>query len=92
MAEFLAQYGTAQQAKASCGEAQAKAKKEYKPVVGGILSKIKIFMKVGDLAIKSEPESVGLAWAGIRFCLHTIEDDFATFSLFSGAAADIMAS
>lgn len=90
MDEFLAQQETVQQAKASCDKVQAKAKKEYKPAVAGILSKIEMYMKVGDLAIKSAPECVGLAWAGIRFCLHTFEDDFATFSLFSGAAADII--
>ena len=49
-------------------------------------------MKVGDLAMKSAPENVGLAWTGIRvgLCLHSVENDFVTFNLFSGTAADII--
>lgn len=90
MTEFLAHQTTAQQARSSCLEAQARANSQYNPGLGGVLSKIETFMKVGDLAMKSAPESVGLAWTGIRLCLHSVEDDFATFNLFSGAAADII--
>lgn len=90
MAEFLAHQTTPQQAKSSCLEAQTRANSQYNPGLGGVLSKIETFMKVGDLAMKSAPESVGLAWTGIRLCLHSVEDDFATFNLFSGAAADII--
>ena len=67
-----------------------KAPKAYAPGVGGFLRKIEAFMKVGDVAMKTAPESVGLAWMGIRLCMHSVEDDFATFSLFSGAASDII--
>ena len=90
MAEFLARQTTPQQARTSCLEAQTRANSQYNPGLGGVLSKIETFMKVGDLAMKSAPESVGLAWTGIRLCLHSVEDDFATFNLFSGAAADII--
>lgn len=90
MAEFLAHQTTPQQARSSCLEAQTRANSQYNPGLGGVLSKIETFMKVGDLAMKSAPESVGLAWTGIRLCLHSVEDDFATFNLFSGAAADII--
>lgn len=90
MADFLAHQTTPQQARSSCQEAQTRANSQYNPGLGGVLSKIETFMKVGDLAMKSAPESVGLAWTGIRLCLHSVEDDFATFNLFSGAAADII--
>ena len=90
VAEFLKSYETAQSAKAGCIETQNKAGHKYAKGIGGILSKIETFMKVGDLAIKSAPESVGLAWMGIRLCLHSVEDDFAVFNLFSAAAADIV--
>ena len=90
MAEFIKERTTPQDAKASCEEAQAKSSKQYAQALGGVLSKIEVFMKIGDLAIKSAPESIGLAWTGIRLCLHAVEDDFATFNLFSTAAADII--
>lgn len=90
MAEFLADQTTPHQARTSCLEAQMRAKSQYNPGLGGVLSKIETFMNVGDLAMKSAPESVGLVWTGIRLCLHSAEDDFATFNLFSGAAADII--
>ena len=90
MTEFLAEQTTPQQAKDSCRKAQTKANSQYNPKLGGILSKIETFMAVGDLAMKSAPESVGLAWTGIRLCLHSVEDDFATFNLFSAAATDII--
>ena len=90
MAEFLSRQESPQQAKASCLSARNQASKEYAPAVGGVLSKIEAFMKVGDIAMKTAPESVGLVWMGIRLCMHSVEDDFATFSLFSGAASDII--
>lgn len=90
MAEFLAHQTTPQQARSSCLEAQTRANSQYNPGLGGVLSKIETFMQAGDLAMKSAPESVGLAWTGIRLCLHSVEDDFSTFNLFSGAAADII--
>ena len=90
MAEFLRQQESPQQAKASCIEASNRASKQYAPGLGGVLSKIEAFMQVGDVAMKAAPESVGLAWMGIRLCMHSVEDDFATFNLFSGAASDII--
>ena len=90
MADFLTQQESPQQAKTSCIEASNRASKQYAPGVGGVLSKIEAFMKVGDVAMKTAPESVGLAWMGIRLCMHSVEDDFATFSLFCGAASDII--
>ena len=90
MADFLTQQESPQQAKASCIEASNKASKQYAPGVGGVLSKMEAFMNVGDVAMKTAPESVGLAWMGIRLCMHSVEDDFATFNLFCGAASDII--
>ena len=90
MADFLRQQESPQQAKASCIEASNKASKQYAPGLGGVLSKIEAFMQVGDVAMTAAPESVGLAWMGIRLCMHSVEDDFATFNLFSGAASDII--
>ncbi|KAL9042317.1 MAG: hypothetical protein Q9214_003819, partial [Letrouitia sp. 1 TL-2023] len=90
MAEFLSRQESPEQAKDSCIEASKRASGQYAPVVGGVLSKIEAFMKVGDVAMKGAPESVGLAWMGIRLCMHSVEDDFATFQLFGGAAGDII--
>ena len=90
MADFLTRQESPQQAKASCIEASNRAIKQYAPGVGGVLSKMEAFMNVGDVAMKTAPESVGLAWMGIRLCMHSVEDDFATFNLFCGAASDII--
>lgn len=90
MAEFLRHQESPQKAKASCIEASNRASKQYAQALGDVLSKIEAFMQVGDVAMKAAPESVGLAWMGIRLCMHSIEDDFATFNLFSGAASDII--
>jgi hypothetical protein len=88
--EFLADRITITDAKAACQASQQKAKEEYRPTLGSIMAKIEIAMKVGDLAIKSAPESIGLAWAGIRLCLQSVEDDYATFSTFATACTDII--
>lgn len=80
--DFLKERSTPQEAKELCKATQKKAGNEYSPSLGGILEKIDIAMSVGDLAIKSAPESVGLAWMGIRLCLHSVADDFATFNIF----------
>lgn len=32
-------------------------------------------MEIGDLAIESAPEGMGLAWTGKMFCLHIETDD-----------------
>ena len=90
MANFLTQQESPQQAKASCIEASNRASKQYAPGVGGVLKKMEAFMNVGDVAMKTAPESVGLAWMGIRLCMHSVEDDFGTFNLFCGAASDII--
>lgn len=47
-------------------------------------------MRVGDVAMKGAPESVGLAWMGIRLCMHSVLEDVTTFGLFSGTASDII--
>jgi hypothetical protein len=88
--EFLADRITITDAKTACQATQQKAKEEYRPTLGSIMAKIEIAMQVGDLAIKSAPESIGLAWAGIRLCLHSVEDDYATFSTFATACTDII--
>lgn len=88
--EFLANRTTGTEVKEKCKEMQSEAEGKYASGLGNILSKIDILMSVGDLAIKSAPESVGLAWMGIRLCLHSFQDDFATFQLFGGACADII--
>ena len=87
---FLSEQTTGPTVKEGCLKMQNEADNKYAKGLGGILSKIDTLMKVGDLAIKSAPESVGLAWMGIRLCLHSVQDDFATFTLFSGACADII--
>ncbi|OAL21542.1 hypothetical protein AYO22_07938 [Fonsecaea multimorphosa] len=87
---FLKDYTTPESARSSVVQAQKEANSEYNGKLGAILDKVDQFMKVGDLAIKSAPESIGLAWTGIRLCLHSVQDDFATFSLFSGACSDIL--
>ena len=54
--EFLSQQESPQQAKAGCLDVQKTAPKAYAPGVGGVLSKIEAFMKVGDIAMKGAPE------------------------------------
>jgi hypothetical protein len=88
--EFLEDRITITDVKGACQATQQKAKEEYRPTLGSIMAKIEIAMEVGDLAIKSAPESIGLAWAGIRLCLHSVEDDYATFSTFATACTDII--
>lgn len=90
MEDFLSWQGTPQQAKASAIEASKNAGRQYTPGVGNVLTKIEAFMQVGDVAMKTAPESVGLVWMGVRLCLHSFEDDFATFNLYSGAASKII--
>ena len=90
VAEFLKSQESPQQAKDACTEQKSRAQKAYAPAVGGVLTKIEGFMKVGDVAMKSAPESAGLVWMGIRLCMHSVQDDFATFNLFIGAASDIV--
>jgi hypothetical protein len=82
----------------SCGPEEAKQyiqdvqkeKPQYNAGLGAILTKIDAFMKLGDVAIQSAPESVGLAWAGIRLCLHSVQDDFATFRQYNDACGDMI--
>lgn len=47
-------------------------------------------MEIADVAIKAAPESVGLAWMGVRICLHLVRGDFAIFQLVSRAGQDIV--
>lgn len=79
---FLKEWSTPQATREQCKIVQSAADDEYSPAIGGILEKIDFAMSVGDVAIKSAPESVGLAWMGIRLCLHAVADDFATFRIF----------
>ncbi|KAJ4355542.1 uncharacterized protein N0V89_003559 [Didymosphaeria variabile] len=88
--EFLKERSTPQETRELCKSTQKKAGNEYSPSLGGILEKIDIAMSFGDLAVKSAPESVGLAWMGIRLCLHAVADDFATFNIFGAACSDII--
>lgn len=80
--EFLKDWSTPQETKELCKSVQKAAGDEYSPSLGGILEKIDFAMTVGDLAIKSAPESVGLAWMGIRLCLHAVANDYTTFTIF----------
>lgn len=79
---FLKEWATPQDTRDLCKSVQKAAADEYSPSLGGILENIEIAMSVGDLAIKAAPESVGLAWMGIRLCLRCVADDFATFNIF----------
>lgn len=88
--EFLRERASIQDAKEACEATKKAASAEYLPALGGILEKIDIAMSVGDLAIKSAPESIGLAWMGIRLCLRSVADDFSTFSIFGAACSDIV--
>jgi hypothetical protein len=63
---------------------------QYSPRFGRILDKIEIAMSIGDIAMKGAPESVGLAWMGVRMCLSTLTDDHTTFGIFGQASLDIM--
>jgi len=76
--------------KNECLQLQTDSDNKYHSGFGSILENIDTLMTVGDLAIKSAPESVGLAWMGIRMCLHAVQGDWSTFQLFSGACADII--
>jgi hypothetical protein len=87
--DFLRQSCSPQDARKYVSDVQ-KEKPQYQAALGAIMTKIDAFMQVGDLAIKSAPESVGLAWAGIRLCLHSVQDDFATFSQYNDACGDMI--
>ncbi|KAH4357885.1 hypothetical protein HBH99_256510 [Parastagonospora nodorum] len=47
-------------------------------------------MTAGDIAMKGAPESVGLAWMGVRMCLSALTDDHTTFCIFGQASMDIL--
>lgn len=88
--EFLKSYSTPQAVSQTLRERQREAPTQYGPVLSKVLGKIDIFLAAGDIAVKGAPESVGLAWTGISLALGSIQDDFATFQLFSGACVDII--
>jgi hypothetical protein len=88
--EFLKTYTTPQAVSQTLRERQRDAPNQYGPVLSKVLGKIDIFLAAGDIAVKGAPESVGLAWTGISLALGSIQDDFATFQLFSGACVDII--
>lgn len=87
--DFLRQHCSAEDARNFVTNVQ-KQKPQYAATLGATLNKIGLTMKVGDLAIKSAPESIGLAWSGIRMCLHLVQDDFATFNQYNDACSDII--
>jgi hypothetical protein len=87
--DFLRQSCSEQDARKYIRDAQ-REKPQYAAGLGVIMTKMDAFMKVGDLAIKSAPESIGLAWAGIRLCLHSVQNDFATFSQYNDACSDMI--
>lgn len=88
--EFLKTYTTPQAVSQTLRERQREAPDQYGPVLTKVLSKIDIFLAAGDIAVKGAPESVGLAWTGISLALGSVQDDWATFQLFSGACIDII--
>ncbi|KIW00260.1 uncharacterized protein PV09_08150 [Verruconis gallopava] len=88
--EFLKSYTTPQAVSQTLRERQREIPTQYGPVVSKVLGKIDIFLAAGDIAVKGAPESVGLAWTGISLALGSVQDDFATFQLFSGACVDII--
>jgi len=88
--DFLAKTTTPSAVAQTCREKQRDAGSQYGKVLSKILGKIDIFISVGNLAVKGAPESIGLAWTGIQMALHSVQDDFATFQLFSGACVDII--
>ena len=88
--QFLQGWTSVQEAKDMCISTKNQASKEYAPILGSILAKIEMASQVGDLAMKAAPESVGLAWMGVKLCLHSVMDDFATCQLFGVACSDIV--
>jgi hypothetical protein len=88
--EFLKTYSTPQSVSQTLKERQRDAPSQYGPVLSKMLSKVDVFLAAGDIAVKGAPESVGLAWTGISLALGSVQDDWATFQLFSGACVDII--
>lgn len=87
---FLQSTSNGKDVKVQCLELKRTSENKYQQGLGGILENIDALMNLGDVAIKSAPESVGLAWMGVRMILRAIQGDWATFQLFSGACADII--
>lgn len=87
---FLRSTTNGDDVKRECLKLKQISENKYQPGLGGILENIDALMNLGDIAIKSAPESVGLAWMGVRSCLRAVQGDWATFQLFSGACADII--
>ena len=88
--EFLKSQSNPHEARAYAINAQSKADKKYASGLGRVLAKIDAFANAGDVAMKAAPESVGLAWMAVRMCLHSWQDDFNVFELFSGACVDMI--
>jgi len=88
--EFLKTRTTIQDTQKGCQDMEKLASQQYKNVVGKIIAKLDMYMKVGDLTAKVSLETVGLAWTGVKLCFHSFQDDFETFGLFSGACLDIV--
>jgi hypothetical protein len=89
-ASFLKEWDRPEEVKNFVENTKRRAEKEYSPRFGRILEKIEVAMSVGDIAMKGAPESVGLAWMGVRMCLSTLSDDYTTFGIFGQASLDIM--
>ncbi|EDU42232.1 inversin [Pyrenophora tritici-repentis Pt-1C-BFP] len=47
------------------------------------------FITFGDVAMQVAPQSVGLAWLGIRLTLSAIQSDFSLYGLFSTGLSDV---
>ena len=88
--EFLKTYTTPQAVSQTLRDRQRDAPNQYGPVLSKLMGKVDIFLAAGDIAVKGAPESVGLAWTGISLALGSVQDDWATFQLFSGACVDII--
>lgn len=89
-ANFLKEWERPEAVKGFFENTKRRADKEYSPRFGRILEKVEVAMSVGDIAMKGAPESVGLAWMGVRMCLSTLSDDHSTFEVFGQAAMDIL--
>ncbi|KAI0610129.1 Ank-2 domain-containing protein [Pyrenophora tritici-repentis] len=57
--------------------------------IRGIMLGITKFITFGDVAMQVAPQSVGLAWLGIRLTLSAIQSDFSLYGLFSTGLSDV---
>lgn len=88
--QFLKDYSTAEEAQKTVAYEKKRCGSKYSNKMGKLYEKIDTFLQMGDLIVKAAPESIGLAWTGIRLCLNVTKDDYDTFQLFTGTCADIV--